>query len=420
MLAAMTAVYTLNIADRYVASTLIEPIKAELGLSDSAIGVLTGTSLGIFYVTAGIPLGVLADRVNRRNMISIALAGWSVMTMLCGMAANFWMLLLARIGVGVGEAGGTPPSQTILADKFAANSRAAAMTVFALGAALGATLGSSAGGWISHHFGWRTTFLVFGLVGLPLALLVRLTVREPRRGQLDDQVHRSGPSPLSATLRFIRGQRSLMHVLAGSAVVTLWGWGLVWWTPSFLVRSHGLNLEEAGALLGPIHGIGGTLLMLLTVWLMSRYGRRDARFVTRIVAITTLLATVPSVLAYWATSLEFARAMLWVFVPVTYLYIGPVFALVQNLVPPTMRAQSCAILVFVANVANLVVAPQLVGIASDLVAAVSADPGESLRRVLIVLACTGFWAAWHFYAAERGLHSDLETAGTTAPEAHTT
>lgn len=413
----MTAVYALNIADRYVLSTLIEPIKSEMGLSDAAVGFVTGVALAIFYVTAGIPLGVLADRVNRRNMVAFSLTAWSAMTALCGMAQNFWQLVLARVGVGIGEAGGTPPSQAIVADRFAPNLRAVAMSIFAIGAAIGATLGSAGGGWLSDEFGWRTALIVFGFAGLPVALLVRFTMREPRRGQLDDHPAASSAATLAETLRFIRSQRSLVHILAGLTVLTFWGWGTLWWTPAFLVRSHGMTPGEAGALLGPMHGIGGTLVMVATAWLAYRYGRTDPKRQAWLIVVTTLAATVPSIVAFWTRSPAVMTLMLWMFVPITYLYIGPTSALVQNLVLPGMRGQTFAVLLFLANFANLVIAPELIGIASDLLAARIEESRESLRYALFASAFTGFWAAWHYAAATRALPGDLERAGSYRLEA---
>lgn len=410
----MTSVYAINIADRYVVSTLIEPIKADLALSDSAVGFLTGVALAIFYVSAGIPLGILADRVNRRNMIALSLAAWSVMTSLCGMTQTFWQLVLARIGVGIGEAGGTPPSQSIIADQYPPHLRAAAMSIFAIGAAIGATLGASGGGWLSDHFGWRNTLIIFGLAGLPIALLVRFAILEPKRGQLDGSSTLPATAEFQDTLRFILAQKSLRHLLAGVTVITFWGWGVLWWTPSFLARSHGMSAGEAGALLGPMHGIGGTAIMLATAWIMSRYASLDARRQTGFIALTTLLGTGPAVTAYVTDSLSTAMLMLWIFVPITYLYIGPTCGLVQNLVPAQMRAQLFAIVLFVANIANLVLAPQLVGIASDWLAPRIADPQQSLRYALIVCTLTGFWAAYHYHAAAGHLVADLERVGINA------
>lgn len=407
----ITCVYTLNIADRFVVSTLVEPIKHEFVLSDSAVGLLTGAGMAIFYVSAGIPLGLLADRSSRKRMVVAALTVWSVLTSLCGLSQNFWQLLIARIGVGVGEAGGTPPSQSLLSDKFPPRSRAFAMSLFAIGAAAGAALGSLFGGYISDDYGWRAVLLVFGAMGLPLALVVALTVKEPVRGQLDDG-HADGEVTLRHTLRFVITQKSLLHILAAATLVTLWGWGLVWWTPTFLLRSHHMTLTQSGQTLGLMHGIGGAVVTLGTAWMMQILSHRDPRYQTWFVALATLVPTVPSTIAYTTTSAHLATIMMWIFIPTIYLYIGPTLALAQNLVAADMRSQTCAFVVFTCNVANLAVAPLLLGALSDLVAPHIADPAQSLRYVLIGTSLIGFWAAWHYYAAAKTLRDDLARAGT--------
>jgi hypothetical protein len=393
VLLVLTLVYALSIADRFVMSTLIEPIKADLGLSDSSIGFLTGSSLAFFYVTAGLPLATLADRANRRTMIALALAAWSVMTTLCGFVQNYWQLLLARIGVGVGEAGGTPPSASLLSDYFAPRRRALALSVFSVGASLGSMMGSSAG-YASDAWGWRAAFLVLGVPGVAVALLVASTIREPERGRLDNAPV-SGRTSLRDTLRFARAQPALLHTWIGATVYTLWSWGLMWWTPSFLVRSHHMTLGDAGGALSLMHGIGGTAVLLITMLLMGPLGRRDPRLVPWFVAGCIAIGTIPSVIAYSVASGRTALLMLWLFIPLSYAPFGPTFALLQNLVPASMRAQAVAVMLFCANIANLVIAPQAVGFASDWLHPVYG--AESLRHVLIPMAFTGFWAAWHYW-----------------------
>ncbi len=393
VLLVLTLVYALSIADRFVMSTLIEPIKADLGLSDSSIGFLTGSSLAFFYVTAGLPLATLADRTNRRTMIALALGAWSVMTTFCGFAQNYWQLLLARIGVGVGEAGGTPPSASLLSDYFAPRRRALALSVFSVGASLGSMMGSSAG-YASDAWGWRAAFFVLGAPGIAVALLVALTIREPERGRLDG-THVGARTTLRDTLRFTRAQPALLHTWIGATVYTLWSWGLMWWTPSFLVRSHHMTLGDAGGALSLMHGIGGTAVLLITMMLMGPLGRRDPRLVPWFVSGCIVIGTVPSILAYSAASSRAALSMLWLFIPLSYAPFGPTFALLQNLVPASMRAQAVAVMLFCANIANLVIAPQAVGFASDWLHPLYG--AESLRHVLIPMAFTGFWAAWHYW-----------------------
>ena len=413
VLAVLTIVYALNIADRFSISTLIEPIRLELHLTDSGIAFLTGVALALFYVTVGIPIAALADRKSRRNILVIAVAVWSGMTALCGLAQNYWQLLLARFAVGIGEAGGTPPSTSMLADKFPAAQRPMALTIFALGACLGAWLGSSVAGTAAEHSGWRAAFLVLGIPGLAVALIVWLTVREPHRGQLDATSTGLGRSTLIATVRFIARQRSAVHLLVGGSVATFWSWGLMWWTPAFLQRSHHLTVGQAGLLLGPMHLVAGSAGTLLASWLMSRPAAADPRHVARLLAWVAALTTIPSIAAYWVTSQQIATVMLWAFVPGVYFYIGPVLGLLQNVVPASMRATTCAVLLFTANVANLVIAPQLIGWLSDWFAGSFGAGDESLRWALLLLAPTGFWAAWHLWTSAATIGEDEDRASGT-------
>lgn len=411
VLAVLTIAYALNIADRFSISTLIEPIKLELELSDSGVAFLTGVALALFYVSVGIPVARLADRQSRRNILAVALAAWSGMTVLCGFAQNYWQLLLTRFGVGIGEAGGTPSSTSILADKFPAARRPMALTIFALGACSGAWLGSSVAGSVADEHGWRGAFLVLGVPGLLLALIVWLTVREPVRGGLDGAASTPRQSSLREVLVFITHQRAAIHLLIGGSVATFWSWGLMWWTPTFLVRSHGMSVGEAGSVLGQMHLVAGTIGTLVAGWLMARRASADPRYVTRLLAWVTAVTTIPSILVYWVTSEDAMIALLWMFVPGVYFYMGPILGLLQNAVPAHMRATTCALLLFTSNVANLIIAPQLVGWFSDWFAASFGAGSDSLRWALILIAPTGFWAAYHLWVSARTIREDEARVG---------
>ena len=261
VLIVMVLVYTMSIADRYAISTVQESIRLELHLTDSGIASLTGVSLGLFYVTFGFPIAWLIDRSHRRNIIAASVAAWSAMTVLCGLARNYTQLLVSRIGVGVGEAGGTPGANSILSDYFPAERRPMALTIFGLGAPIGAWLAADFAGAIADHYGWRAVFLALGVPGALLAALIFFTIREPRRGRFDAEANDS-TAGLGESMRFLWKQRSAVHVMMGSALTALWGWGLMWWTPTFLMRTYGLTTGEAGAIIGPINlwaGIGATL-----------------------------------------------------------------------------------------------------------------------------------------------------------------
>jgi predicted MFS family arabinose efflux permease len=406
----LTATYALNIADRFVISTLIEPIKADLRLSDSAIGFLTGTSLALFYVAAGLPLSVLADRINRRNLVTCSLAAWSLMTVICGFTRTFWQLMAARVLVGVGEAGGTPPSQSLISDFFPWRRRAFALSIYAVGASVGSMLGSSAG-YVSDLWGWRSAFFVLGVPGIVLAFVLRATVKEPARGRLDARAASDHGSAFTDMLEFAWHQPALLHALIGGALYSTWAFGLLWWMPSFLVRSHHMRLGDAGGAVSLMHGIGGTAMLLGTTLIMRQLIARDARAVPWFLCLCCTVGSLPSIIALTASSRGMALGMLWLFVPLSYAPIGPCFALVQNLVPAPMRSKVVGLFLLMTTVGNLVIAPQLVGFGSDLLAI--RYGADSLRMALLPLSMVGFWAAAHFWMCGRRLKAGLLRAGNS-------
>ena len=250
VLIVMCLVYAINIAARYVVTTVFEPIRLELALSDAGAAFLTGVPLALFYVVCGIPIAWLADRSNRRNIVAVSLVLWSGFTVLCGLSVSYLQFLLSRIGVGVGEAGGTPSSTSIVSDCFPAERRPMALSVFALGAPIGAWLGADLAGAVAQAHGWRAAFFALGVPGVVLGLLVFLTIREPRRGQLDAMAAERRAS-FSESLAFLWRQRAAFHVIMGSGVCSLWGWGLVWWTPTFLLRNLRAERRAGGRPHGP-------------------------------------------------------------------------------------------------------------------------------------------------------------------------
>ena len=409
VLLVMVGVYALSIADRYVISTLLEPIRLELDLSDSGIAVLTGTAMALFYVVFGFPMSWLIDRYSRRNIIALSVVFWSAMTTATGLASSYWQLLVSRIGVGVGEAGGTPGASSILSDYFPAAQRPMALTVFALGASIGAWVGADVAGQLADAYGWRQVFLWLGIPGVVFGLLILLTVREPKRGQLDLNAADKAPS-FMATLKYLLQQRSAVHLMIGSALTALWGWGLVWWTPTFLICNFGLTAGEAGELTGPMHLIGGSLATLFTAWLVARPSMVDPRRVVWLMGAVIGVSTVVSWFIYTSTSLATIELLFWIFIPSIYFYIGPCFGLLNNLAEPRMRAMFCACTLFVANIGNLIIAPQLVGFLSDHYAAGGMDNAQSLRTAMLWLVPTGLWATCHYFWTARGIIADQTRA----------
>jgi|688.fasta_scaffold27023_4 MFS family permease len=409
VLLVMVGVYALSIADRYVISTLLEPIRLELQLTDSGIAFLTGTALALFYVLFGFPLSWLIDRYSRRNIIAISVIVWSAMTTACGLAQNYWQLLVSRIGVGVGEAGGTPGASSLLSDYFPAAQRPMALTVFALGASIGAWVGADVAGQLADTYGWRQVFLWLGIPGVLFGVLLFLTVREPKRGQLDLNKTEQSPS-FGDTFKYLLQQRSAVHVMVASALTALWGWGLVWWTPTFLIRNFGLTAGEAGVLTGPMHLWGGSLATLFTAWLVARPSMIDPRRVVWLMGAVIGISTVVSWFIYTSDSLQTIELLFWIFIPSIYFYIGPCFGLLNNLAEPRMRAMFCAFTLFVANVGNLIIAPQMVGLLSDHYVSTGMDNAQSLRTAMLWLVPTGLWATFHYFWSARQIVADQTRA----------
>jgi predicted MFS family arabinose efflux permease len=407
----MCCVYTLSITDRYMITQVLEPIRLELNLSDSGVGWLTGPSLAFFYVILGFPISWLIDRSNRRNIISISIVAWSAMTLCTGLSRNYWQLLVSRIGIGVGEAGGTPGANSIISDYFAAARRPMALTVFSLGAPIGAYFASDTTGAIADLHGWRAPFLWLGAPGLVVGLLIYFSVREPRRGNLDAVLVDKKPSFMDA-MRYLWSQRSAVHVMVGSALTALWGWGLMYWTPTFLMRSYGITSGEAGAITGPIHLGGGVAATVFTSWLLTRPSMADPRRIVKLMGWWIGLASVVSLVIYSTHSLALTRWLFWLFIPSIYFYIGPCFGLLLNLAEPRMRAVFCAATLFIANVGNLIVAPVGVGLLSDWFAPGHVANAESLRLAMLCLVPTGFWATFHyFWSVPRIVEDEVRATG---------
>ncbi|MBT5518415.1 MAG: MFS transporter, partial [Rhodobiaceae bacterium] len=256
-LAILVVIYTFNFIDRQILSILLEPVKSELGLSDTAMGMLTGFAFAMFYATLGIPIARFADRTNRRNLIAGALGIWSIFTALSGLAQNFWHLLAARIGVGVGEAGCSPPAHSMIADYYPAEQRATALGIYSLGIPFGIMFGLFAGGWINELFGWRAAFFLVGVPGILLAVITRFTLREPPRGLAEGRVDTGEQPSVRETLTFLWAKKSFRHMSFAAALTAFVGYGFITWAPSFLIRSFGMGTGEIGTWFGLILGVAG-------------------------------------------------------------------------------------------------------------------------------------------------------------------
>lgn len=274
----LTAVYALNFIDRQILVILQEPIKADMGLSDAQLGLLSGFAFAVIYVTAGIPIAYWADRGNRRNIISLAVAVWSGMTALSGLAQNYTQLLLARVGVGLGEAGGSPPAHSMISDYYPPAQRATALSFYSSGIYVGILLGFLFGGVIAEAFGWRTAFMVVGLPGVLFGIILRFTLKEPLRGRWDAS-SRGQPQPdLKDTIALLRDRPSFWYLAVGCAFASYVAYGNGNFLPSFLIRNHNMSIAEVGAVLALVTGVSGALGTFLGGYLSDRYGKKDMRW----------------------------------------------------------------------------------------------------------------------------------------------
>lgn len=390
-------VYTVNYLDRNVLVILAEPIKRELGLRDWQIGFLTGTSFAVFYALLGLPIARLADRSNRVNICSVALVVWGGMTAVCGAVSSYLQLVLARIGVGVGEAGGSPPAVSIISDYFATNRRATALGIYNLGVPFGMLLGFVVGGVINELYGWRMAFIVAGLPGLALAVLVKLTIREPPRVVALNEIAARGS--VLEDVRMLLRNKLYRGTMIGAAVFNVAAYGVSLWSPANMVRVFELDTRTAGIAMGLASGIGGGIGSFLGGFLSDRLQRRDRRWLYWVPAIAAA-AFLPLVVAgvLMPTVSLYGAFLLCTYV-VSFATHAPFWAVAQSTVPPHKRAIAAAFLLFLTNIIGMGLGPQLAGIMSDL-----AEPlfGQNRLRVVIpVLATLALPAAYLLFRTGR-------------------
>lgn len=407
-LAMLTIVFTMNFLDRQIVTILAEPIKRDLKLADWQLGMMGGLAFALFYTVLGIPIARIADNAsaNRVWIISAALAVWSAMTALCGLAQNFVQLLLARIGVGVGEAGCTPPAHSLIADYVPAEKRASAIALYGLGIPIGTLIAFLAGGWMAQELGWRNAFLLVGLPGLALAVITALTLREPRTGRTGRAGGAAGGATFSEALREIAARKSFFHLATAAALISFVGYGFAFFLPSFFQRTHQMNIAEVGFALGVMSGVAG----IAGMWLGGQIGDYGARKDVRLYAWAPALGLIVGAPFFLAAMLHAdAVTALWLLAVPTCLnglWYGPAFAAVQGLVAPRTRAMAAALLLFIVNIIGLGLGPLAVGLLSDLLAA-GQGPAEGLRSALILAGLTGLWAALHFWRAGVHLRDEL-------------
>ena len=405
VLGLLSVVYVVNFVDRSILNILLEPIKREFQPSDTALGFLSGVAFAIFYATLGIPIARWADRGVRRDIIALALFVWSGMTALCGLARTFPQLVATRIGVGIGEAGCSPPAHSILSDYYPPERRGTAFAIYALGIPIGTAFGFFTGGWMAETLGWRAAFLFVGLPGIALALIVRFTLREPPRGHSETRSDVE-PAPDSVTvMRSMWRIASFRHLAAAAALHAFVGYGVAAWNAGFLMRSHGMSVGEVGSWLAGIAIVGGGLGTFLGGYLTDRLRPRDVRWSLWVPGISTLVAVPFSVFFYLGSDLRVTLPIAAVPVFFGAMYLGPTFAITQALAPLRMRAVASAFLLFLLNLIGMGLGPQMVGIASDQLAPRLGE--ESLRGALVLTVMFNLWSGLHYFLGARTLRADL-------------
>lgn len=381
--------YTFNFIDRTIISTIGQAIKTDLGLTDQQLGWLTGLSFALLYTTLGIPIARLAERTSRVNIMAIAIVVWSAFTALCGTATSYVQLLLYRVGVGVGEAGLSPPAHSLISDYFEPKKRASALSIYSFGIPLGSMFGAIAGGWIAENVSWQAAFMLVGVPGILVALAIKVFVKEPPRGWADAQAaldspaltqERPGdlgretseaggpndapaagaPSVLSVARRLF-GSWGMFHLMAGITMASFAGYGTGNYAPAYFIREFGLGLGAVGLIIGLAGGVSNGAGTLLGGFLTDWAGKRSVRWYALVPAIGLILAAPLYILAYTRDSWPMAVAILLIPGVLHYTYLGPTFGVVQNVMDTRMRATAAAVLLFVVNLIALGFGPPFTG-----------------------------------------------------------
>jgi predicted MFS family arabinose efflux permease len=429
--------YASNFTDRILVATVGQAMKVDMGLSDLQLGLLGGMAFALFYALLGIPMARLSERYSRVKIIAACVAIWSVMTTLCGVAQNYVQLLLFRIGVGVGEAGSTPASHSLLADHFPAKKRASAFALFALGVPIGSFVGAILGGWIVQNVGWREAFLFLGLPGVLIALLVVFTLREPPRGMAEGvkEDKKEPPPPLLAVVKLLASKRTFIHLTLGCCLLGFANFGINMFMPIYFNRVFEMSYAQAGLAFGLITGVGALAGNGFGGYLADWAGRRDQRWYLWVVALGVAVATPFYMLAFMQTNWMIAAAMMLVFGSVMYTWYGATFAVAYSLVGSRMRASSSAIILLVNTLIGQGLGPIFMGYFSDVFTARAFAAGEyattckagalkgagadvvsacatasatGIRYATVVCALVFLWGAFHYFWASRTLKQDME------------
>ena len=404
-LAMLFCVGTINFVDRQLLSVLVEPIRADMQFSDTQFGLLTGLAFALFYAAMGVPVAMIADRWNRVKLIGIACVVWSGFTAACGLVSNFWQLALMRFGVGAGEAGGTAPSLSVIADLYPPDRRPLAIGLFTLNGPFGVFVGAAFGAWAAAHIGWRHAFLVIGLVGIVVAPLLIWLVREPARGAMDTGKPADEALPFSQSLAMFVRRRSLRMVMIGSGLAAFVSYGMLNWIPAFLMRTQGMPLDAMATWFAPAAGITFGIGILGGGWLVSHAAKRSPRAYGTIPALATAILIPTFAAALLVDSWQVSLALMLVPMAACTAYVAPALALVQNLTPPRSRATAAAVLMLMFNIVGLGLGPLFIGVVSDALKPAHGD--DSLRWALLTILPFALAAGLAQFAMTRHLEKDF-------------
>jgi predicted MFS family arabinose efflux permease len=412
MLAFLVLLYVINYVDRQILSVLLVPIKQDLGASDTQMGLLTGLAFALFYTFAAIPIARLADGGVRKTVIVWGVAVWSVMTATCGFARSFVELALARVGVGAGEATLNPAAHSLLSDYFPASKRATALALYNVGGNLGIMAGFMLGGLIGERLGWRSAFLVVGLPGLLAAIATRFVLEEPPRSGVAGAAVEAEVATTREVIAFMLGQRTFRHLCLASALYAFAAYGFTIWGSTFLIRVHHMSLSDTGIAMGLGQGIGGGVGTYLGGRASDARAGRDARAPLLVAAFGGALALPFLALFLMLPARDAALAAYSIAMVFSVFFVGPSYGLAQSLARVRMRAQAAALLLFAINLIGLGIAPLVVGMLNDGLAARFGD--EAIRYSLLMTGATTLWAVVHSLLASRSVRADLEAMRKSA------
>jgi MFS family permease len=409
VLLVLTVVYFLNFIDRQIFWVLLPAIKSELQFSDTQLGILSGLAFALFYTTLAVPIAYLAERLNRRNIISVSISLWSLATAACALAGNFWSLFLARISVGIGEAGSAPPTMSMISDYFAGKERAGAIALLGSAVVIGAGVGFALGSYLENQLGWRGTFVAIGLPGVVIGLTCWLTVREPTRGQSDEITEVPTPNSLRETLRYVLTRPTFRWLVAAGSMQAFVGYSMLTWISSFFERTHGLSLIEIGFKLGLAVIVGGVIGLVPSGFIADRLARKDIRWYMRLAGIGMLLGSFALPAIYLSRTPMEGFIAFGIASGILNVCWSPMFTVCQGISPLRMRASAHATMFLILNVVGMGLGPVIIGGASDLLGALYGFTSEQGLRLALTPFLTGaaLLSGIFFLIGARYIHADF-------------